>query len=67
MIATIRTSSRSATGAGVFEAMKHGLEFDVYDETHFDITVHNQTRADLIAKAANGKIVAVVDSLPVFE
>lgn len=66
MIATIRTSSRSATGSGVFEAIKHGLEYEVYDDTHFDITVHNQTRADLIAKAASGKIVAVVDSLPVY-
>lgn len=66
MIATIRTPSRSDTGAGVFEAIKHGVEFDIYDETHFDITVHNQTRADLIAEAANGKIVAVIDSLPVY-
>ena len=66
MIATIRTPSRSYTGAGVFEAMKHGIEFEVYDETHFDIPIHNQTRANLIARAANGKIVAVVDSLPVY-
>ena len=66
MIATIRTPSRSSTDAGVFEAMKHGIEFEVYDETHFDITIHNQTRANLIAGAANGKIVAVVDSLPVY-
>lgn len=66
MIATIRTPSRSSTGAGVFEAMKHGIEVEVYDETHFDITIHNQTRANLIARAANGKIVAVVDSLPVY-
>ena len=66
MIATIRTPARSSTGAGVFEAMKHGIEFEVYDETHFDITIHNQTRANLIARAANGKIVAVVDSLPVY-
>jgi hypothetical protein len=66
MIATIRTPSRSSTGAGVFEAIKHGVEYDVYDDNHFDITIHNQTRADLIAKAANGKIVAVVDALPVY-
>jgi len=66
MIATIRTPSRSSTGAGVFEAIKHGVEYDVYDDTHFDITIHNQTRADLIAKSANGKIVAVVDALPVY-
>jgi hypothetical protein len=66
MIATIRTPSRSSTGAGVFEAIKHGVEFDIYDDTHFDITIHNQYRADLIAQAANGKIVAVVDSLPVY-
>ncbi len=66
MIATIRTPSRSSTGAGVFEAIKHGVEFDIYDETHFDVTVHSQTRADLIAKAANGKIVAVVDALPIY-
>jgi len=66
MIATIRTPSRSSTGAGVFEAIKHGVEFDIYDDTHFDITIHNQTRANLIAKAANGKIVAVVDALPVY-
>jgi hypothetical protein len=66
MIATIRTPSRSSTGAGVFEAIKHGVEFDIYDDTHFDITIHNQARADLIAQAANGKIVAVVDSLPVY-
>ena len=66
MIATSRTPSRSSTGAGVFEAIKHGVEYDVYDDTHFDVTIHNQTRADLIAKAANGKIVAVVDALPVY-
>jgi hypothetical protein len=66
MIATIRTPSRSSTGAGVFEAIKHGVEFDIYDDTHFDITIHNQSRADLIAQAANGKIVAVVDALPVY-
>jgi hypothetical protein len=66
MIATIRTPSRSSTGAGVFEAIKHGVEFDIYDDTHFDITIHNQTRANLIARAANGKIVAVVDALPVY-
>jgi hypothetical protein len=66
MIATIRTPSRSSTGAGVFEAIKHGVEFDIYDDTHFDIVIHNQSRADLIAQAANGKIVAVVDSLPVY-
>jgi hypothetical protein len=66
MIATIRTPSRSSTGAGVFEAIKHGVEYDVYDDTHFDITIHNQSRADLIARAANGKIVAVVDALPVY-
>jgi hypothetical protein len=66
MIATIRTPSRSSTGAGVFEAIKHGVEFDIYDDTHFDITIHNQSRADLIARAANGKIVAVVDALPVY-
>jgi hypothetical protein len=42
------------------------VEYDVYDDTHFDITIHNQSRADLIARAANGKIVAVVDALPVY-
>ncbi len=66
MIATIQVPSRRHIGAGVFEAIKHGLEYEVYDETHFDITVHNQTRADLIAQAAGGKIVAVIDSIPVY-
>ena len=66
MIATIKASSSRAVGAGVFEAIKHGVEYEVYDDGHFDITVHSQDRADRIAKAANGKIVAVVDSLPVY-
>lgn len=66
MIATIKAQSKSYVGAGVFEAIKHGLEYDVYDENHFDIVVHDQSRADLIARAAHGKIVAVVDSLPVY-
>lgn len=66
MIATIQVPSRRNIGPGVFEAIKHGVEFDIYDDTHFDITVHNQTRADLIAKAANGKIVAVIDTIPVY-
>ena len=66
MIATIKANSPSGVGAGVFEAIKQGVEYDVYDDNHFDITVHHQYRADLIAKAACGKIVAIVDSLPIY-
>jgi hypothetical protein len=66
MIATIRASSPRAISAGVFEAIKHGLEYEIYDDGHFDIIVHQQYRADAVAKACNGKIMAVVDHMPVY-
>lgn len=66
MIATIKAESPRTVSAGLFEAIKHGLEYDVYDDGHFDITVHEQYRADAVARACRGRIVAVVDSLPVY-
>lgn len=64
MIATIKARSPKTMGAGLFEAIKHGLEYEVYSDGHFDIIVHEQYRADAVAKACGGEIMAVVDNLP---
>ena len=66
MIATIKASSPRSIAAGVFEAIKHGLEYEIYEDGHFDIIVHQQYRADAVAKACGGQIMAVVDNLPIY-
>ena len=66
MIATIKASSPRSVASGVFEAIKHGLEYEIYDDGHFDIIVHEQYRANAVAKACNGTIMAVVDQMPVY-
>ena len=48
MIVTIKTKSKKLTGAGIFEAMKMGLETEVYDDFHFDLIAHDQKRADIV-------------------
>ena len=63
MIVTIKTKSKKLTGAGIFEAMKMGLETEVYDDFHFDLIAHDQKRADIVANACNGTIISVVDHM----
>lgn len=65
MIVTITAPNKRMLGAGVFEALKMGLETEVYGDTHFDLVVHDQMRADIVANACNGTIISVIDSMNV--
>jgi 2-keto-3-deoxy-L-rhamnonate aldolase RhmA len=66
MIATIKSPSKSSMKNGLWQAMMLGIEAEPYADNSFDIVVHDQTKADLIAKAAHGKIVAVTEKSPIF-
>ena len=66
MIATIKAPTKSAMTNGLFKAMTLGVEAESYADNTFDIVVHDQIKADLIASAARGKIVAVTDKTPIF-
>lgn len=65
MIATIKSPTKSDLNRGLCEAMNMGVEFDVYPDNTFSIVIHDQVRADKIASAAGGKIIAVVDKMPI--
>jgi hypothetical protein len=65
MIATIQSPTINDLKRGLWEAMNMGVEYDVYPDNTFSIVVHQQSRADAIATAANGKIIAVVDKMPI--
>lgn len=65
MIVTITAPNKKMLGAGVFEALKMGLETEVYGDTHFDLVVHDQMRADIVANACGGTIISVIDSMNV--
>lgn len=66
MIATIKAPSNTAMKRGLFQAMMMGVECESYADDTFSITVHDQSRADTIANAASGKIIAVVDHMPTY-
>jgi hypothetical protein len=65
MIATIKTPSISDMKRGLWKAMDLGVECDVFSDNTFNIVVHEQKRADAIALAARGTIIAVVDKMPI--
>ena len=66
MIATIQAPNTTAMKRGLFKAMMMGVECESYADDTFSITVHDQSRADDIANAASGKIIAVVDKMPIY-
>lgn len=63
MVVTITTPSKKMLGVGVFEALKMGLETQVYGDTHFDLVVHDQMRTDIVVNACNGTIISITDSM----
>lgn len=65
MIATIKTPSIGDMKRGLWKAMDLGVECDVFSDNTFNIVVHEQKRADAIALAARGIIIAVVDKMPI--
>jgi hypothetical protein len=65
MIATIKTPSIGDMKRGLWKAMDLGVECDVFSDNTFNIVVHEQKRADAIALAARGTIIAVVDKMPI--
>jgi hypothetical protein len=65
MIATIKTPSIGDMKRGLWKAMDLGVECDVFSDNTFNIVVHEQRRADAIAEAARGTIIAVVDKMPI--
>ena len=49
MIVTLKAPS-PRKGAGMqFECIKMGVECDVFDGLHYDLTIHDITRAEMIA------------------
>jgi hypothetical protein len=69
MIVTIRTPSASQQLAGMFEAMKFGLEAERYVDNTFDLVTHDMKKAEMIANYCKGKITSIVDGLqyPTYE
>jgi len=63
MIVTITTPSSKHQLAGMFEAMKHGLETEQYADNSFDITVQDLDKAKKIAKYCQGNISNILDRL----
>jgi hypothetical protein len=69
MIVTIKTASASSQTAGLFEAMKYGLEAEPYPDNTFDLVAHDMIKVNAIADYCKGKIVSIVDghSYPAYE
>jgi hypothetical protein len=63
MIVTITTPSSKHQLAGMFEAMKHGLETEQYADNSFDLTVQDLDKAKKIAEYCQGKIATILDRL----
>ena len=63
MIVTITTPSATHQLAGMFEAMKHGLETEKYADNSFDLVVHDLERAKKIADFCQGQISNILDRL----
>ena len=61
MIVTIKTASANNQLAGMFEAMKYGLEAERYPDNTFDLVAHDMTKVNAIADYCQGKIVSIVD------
>jgi len=61
MIVTIKTASANNQLAGMFEAMKFGLETERYPDNTFDLVAHDMTKVNAIADYCKGKIVSIVD------
>lgn len=64
MIATIKASNITSLKKGLFKAMLLGVEAEPHADLTFDIIVHDQKKADIIANSAGGKIIAVADKIP---
>jgi len=63
MIVTLKAPS-PRKGAGMqFECIKMGVECDPFDGLHYDLTIHDITRAEMIATKFDCDIVAVVDKI----
>ena len=65
MIATIKAPTLTDMKRGLWKAMDLGVEYDTFSDNTFNIVVHQQYRADMIAEAARGTIIAVVDKMPI--
>lgn len=65
MIATIQAPNKNGILKAAFEAMKMGIECEVYENNCMDITVHTQNTADRLASYASGKIIAVQDKMDI--
>jgi hypothetical protein len=63
MIVTLKAPS-PRKGAGMqFECIKMGVECDVFDGLHYDLTIHDIARAEMIATKFDCEIVAVIDKI----
>lgn len=63
MIVTISTPSAKHQLAGMFEAMKYGLETERYADNSFDLTVQDLDKAKKIAEYCKGQISSILDRL----
>jgi hypothetical protein len=63
MIVTITTPSANHQLAGMFEAMKHGLETEKYADNSFDLTVQDLDKAKKIANSCGGTISNIMERL----
>ena len=57
MIFTIQSPDKSSLRAGLFEAMKLGLEFQEFADNTFETTVHSQIKLDRLLEKSRGKVV----------